>query len=154
MLSFRKKIMSQFRENIRTDGRTDGRTLFYRTLPAEAGGPKTPLIWIFNFVWCCHIALPVLKEIETTVIKEASTLATQLAIQPLKSFLTNPYYATGLFLYLWKHQKTSGSLTFSGVIERDQWHDMNWKTYEYLPYCFRIIQRETFIFHLWYLIFI
>ena len=40
--------MSQFRENLRTDGRTDGRidgrmngqTLFYKTLPVEAGGPK------------------------------------------------------------------------------------------------------------------
>ena len=29
--------MSQSRENLRTDGRTDGQTLFYRTLPAEAG---------------------------------------------------------------------------------------------------------------------
>ena len=35
MLSFRKKLMSQFRENLRTDRRTDGRTLFYRTLLAE-----------------------------------------------------------------------------------------------------------------------
>ena len=40
--------MSQFRENVRTDGktdgkrdgRTDGQTLFYRTLPAQAGGSK------------------------------------------------------------------------------------------------------------------
>ena len=32
--------MSQFRENLQTDGRTDGQTLFYRTLPAEAGGPE------------------------------------------------------------------------------------------------------------------
>ena len=40
--------MSQFRENVRTDGKTDGRrdertdgqTLFYRTLPAKAEGPK------------------------------------------------------------------------------------------------------------------
>ena len=34
--------MSQFGENLQTDGRTDGRTegqaLFYRTLPAEVGG--------------------------------------------------------------------------------------------------------------------
>ena len=29
--------MSQSWENLRTDGRTDGRTIFYRTLPAEAG---------------------------------------------------------------------------------------------------------------------
>ena len=39
MLSFRKKLMSQSQENLRTDGRTDGQTLFYRTLPAEAGDP-------------------------------------------------------------------------------------------------------------------
>ena len=31
--------MSQFRENLRTDGWTDGQTLFHRTLPAMAGGP-------------------------------------------------------------------------------------------------------------------
>ena len=39
--------MSKSRLNLRTDGRTDGRTerrtdgqtIFYRTLPAEAGGP-------------------------------------------------------------------------------------------------------------------
>ena len=41
--------MSQSRENKRTDGKTDGRADtpyfvgFYRTLPAEAGGPKRPL---------------------------------------------------------------------------------------------------------------
>ena len=40
MLNFRKKIMSRSRENLKTDGRTDGQTLFYRTLPAKAGGPK------------------------------------------------------------------------------------------------------------------
>ena len=31
--------MSQFRENLRTDGRSDGLTLLLRSLPAEAGGP-------------------------------------------------------------------------------------------------------------------
>ena len=35
--------MSQFSENlpidVKTDGRKDGRTLFYRTLPAETRGP-------------------------------------------------------------------------------------------------------------------
>ena len=31
--------MSQFQENLQTDKRTDGQTLFYRSLPAEAGGP-------------------------------------------------------------------------------------------------------------------
>ena len=48
MLSFRKKLMSQSRENLRTDarteawmeGRTHGQTLFYRTLPTEAAGTK------------------------------------------------------------------------------------------------------------------
>ena len=35
--------MSQFRENLKTDGRMNGQTLFYRTLPAEAGGPTTSL---------------------------------------------------------------------------------------------------------------
>ena len=33
--------MSQSRENLRTDGRMDGQTLFYRTLPGEAGVPTT-----------------------------------------------------------------------------------------------------------------
>ena len=41
---FKKKLMSQSRENLwtnkRTDGRTNGQTLFHRTIPAEAGGPK------------------------------------------------------------------------------------------------------------------
>ena len=37
---FQKKLMRQFRESLRTDGRTDGQTQFFRTLPAEAGGPK------------------------------------------------------------------------------------------------------------------
>ena len=36
--------MIQFKENAWTDGRKDGQkdgeTLFYRTLPANAGGPK------------------------------------------------------------------------------------------------------------------
>ena len=36
---FQKKLMSQFWENLQTDGRTDGQTLFYRTLLAEAGVP-------------------------------------------------------------------------------------------------------------------
>ena len=34
--------MTQSRENLRRDGRTEGQTLFYRTLPAEAGGRKNP----------------------------------------------------------------------------------------------------------------
>ena len=41
---FQKKLMSQSGENLRTDGRTEGRadgeTLFYGTSPAESGGPK------------------------------------------------------------------------------------------------------------------
>ena len=35
--------MSQSRENLRTDRRMDGQTLFYRTIPAEAGTPATSL---------------------------------------------------------------------------------------------------------------
>ena len=35
MLSFRKKLISQFQENLRADGGRDRQTLFYRTLPAE-----------------------------------------------------------------------------------------------------------------------
>ena len=27
---------------------------------------------------------------------------------------------------LWKHEKTKGFLMFSGGIERDQWHEMDW----------------------------
>ena len=45
MLSFRKKLMSQFWENLQTHGRTDrrtnGQTLFERTLPAHAGDSKS-----------------------------------------------------------------------------------------------------------------
>ena len=43
MLSFRKKLMSQSRENLRTDGRTDAEILFYRTLPSKTEGRKTEL---------------------------------------------------------------------------------------------------------------
>ena len=35
--------MSQSQENLRPDGRRDRQTLFYRTLPAEAGDPTTSL---------------------------------------------------------------------------------------------------------------
>ena len=33
--------MIQFEENAWADEKTEGQTLFYRTLPATAGGPKT-----------------------------------------------------------------------------------------------------------------
>ena len=40
--------MSQFHENLQTDGktdrRTDGQTLFYRTLPVEARGPTRKIM--------------------------------------------------------------------------------------------------------------
>ena len=36
----------------------------------------------------------------------------------------NPFHATDLFWYPWKHEKTRGFLTFSGGIKRDQWHEM------------------------------
>ena len=42
-LSFRKKLMSQSRENLQTDGRVDGETLSYETFPTEDGGPRTSL---------------------------------------------------------------------------------------------------------------
>ena len=38
---FQRKLMSESRENLRTDGRTEGQTLFYRTLLAEAGSPTS-----------------------------------------------------------------------------------------------------------------
>ena len=34
--------MNQFPENLQTDGRTNGQTLFHNTLPAMAGGPVRP----------------------------------------------------------------------------------------------------------------
>ena len=40
---FQKKLMSQSWENVRRDRRMDGQILFYRTLPAEAGGPTISL---------------------------------------------------------------------------------------------------------------
>ena len=36
--------MSQCQENLWTDGRADGQTLFYRTLPAKARGPIKDLV--------------------------------------------------------------------------------------------------------------
>ena len=41
MLSFRKKLMSQSRENFKMEGWKDRQTLIHRTLLAMAGGPKT-----------------------------------------------------------------------------------------------------------------
>ena len=43
--------MSQSRENLQTDGRMDEQTLFYKTFPAEDGGPATSLAsdwWKYN----------------------------------------------------------------------------------------------------------
>ena len=37
---------------------------------------------------------------------------------------SNSFHATDLFLFPWKHQKTSGFFMFSGIIERDQWHEL------------------------------
>ena len=37
---FQKKPITQFWENLWTDGRMDGQALFYRTYPAETAGPK------------------------------------------------------------------------------------------------------------------
>ena len=41
---FQKKLMNQCQENLQTDrradGKMDGQTLFYRTLPAKAGGAE------------------------------------------------------------------------------------------------------------------
>ena len=61
MLSFRKKLMSQCWEKLRTDGRTDGwmEVKIYRTPQAEAGGPikrpesrfkvkRTPIPFLFQ----------------------------------------------------------------------------------------------------------
>ena len=52
MLSFRKKLKSQFSERTdrRKDVRKDGRTLFYRNLPAEAGGPIIIIIMIIIII--------------------------------------------------------------------------------------------------------
>ena len=37
---FQKKLMSQYQENVQTDGRTEGQTdAILRNLPAKAGGP-------------------------------------------------------------------------------------------------------------------
>ena len=46
--------MSQFQENLPTDERTGRQTvrqiLFYRTHPAEARGPKSPLVFLLTQV--------------------------------------------------------------------------------------------------------
>ena len=48
---FHKKLMSQSLENFWTDRRTDGQTLFYRTLPATAAGPTKDLhLSMFNMI--------------------------------------------------------------------------------------------------------
>ena len=45
---FQKKLMSQSGENLRTEGRADGETLFYGTIPAESGGPKMKMALVHN----------------------------------------------------------------------------------------------------------
>ena len=47
MLSFRKKLMSQSQENLQTDGRMEGQTLFHGTLQAEAGTPINTFTYRF-----------------------------------------------------------------------------------------------------------
>ena len=39
MIQFKENAWTGGRKDGRTDGRMDGQTLFYRTLPASAGGP-------------------------------------------------------------------------------------------------------------------
>ena len=69
MQSFRKKLMIQSQENVRTYGRTDRRrdrqTLFYRTTLAEAGGPAASL----QQVTCGNTPNLVLKRMLTYFLK-------------------------------------------------------------------------------------
>ena len=41
--------MTQLQENVRTDGRMDRQTLFYRTLPPITRGPKIVLVCIRTY---------------------------------------------------------------------------------------------------------
>ena len=43
-----------------------------------------------------------------------------------KTFIINPFHATGLFLYPLKTSENVKFLMFSGGIERDQWHKMDY----------------------------
>ena len=52
-----------------------------------------------------------------------STLLVLIMFRKHFLFQINTFYATGLFLYPRKHQKTCGFL-FSESIGKDQWHDM------------------------------
>ena len=74
--------MSQSRENLRTDERTDGQTLFYRTLPVEAVGPKKD-----------HKFFPELffKKFFTDIFSQNSINTCLLTKRPLKTVKLAPY---------------------------------------------------------------
>ena len=71
--------MSQSRENLRTDGRMDGQTLFYRTLFPEAGVPTTSLQQVTggNYAKSCF------KE-NAKIVSKNSTTQENITILRLK----------------------------------------------------------------------
>ena len=66
---FQKKLMSQFRENLRTDGRT-GQTLFYRTLQTAAGVQLGKNLWniLYNNLARTHYKLLGKKIYRTNIV--------------------------------------------------------------------------------------
>ena len=98
--------MCQFPENLRTDGRTDRVTLFYRTLPVEAGGPKK---------------ITSKKNILLTTQNCFSSITTKNKF----FMLYNPPHSTDIFLYPLKTSETRGFLMFLRGTERNQWHEMS-----------------------------
>ena len=78
-VKFQKKLLSQSRENLRTDRRMDGQTLFYRTVFAEGGGPTTSLQQVTggNYAKSCF------KD-NAKIVSKNSTTQENIAILRLK----------------------------------------------------------------------
>ena len=115
--------MSQFQENLRTDGRTDGQTLFHRTLPAMVRGPKI---------------LPKPLTIPNNHCKNTSSNGstfntfdvTDFFLDPLKRFFKNVLESlfnkvAGLQAcnFIKKRLRHKVSNVFEGI-ERGWWHEM------------------------------
>ena len=120
---FPENLMSQFQENLRTDGRTDGQTLFHRTLPAMVRGPKI---------------LPKPLTIPNNHCKNTSSNGntfntfdvTDFFLDPLKRFFKNVLESlfnkvAGLQAcnFIKKRLRHKVSNVFEGI-ERGWWHEM------------------------------
>ena len=74
IVSFRKNCANPEKTYEQTEGRTDGRTLFYRTLAADAGGPKSYAMKYHKFVHWKHSK--VLLHLKKSISSRSSVFVT------------------------------------------------------------------------------